>query len=77
MSSIKYKSTRGDQHGLTFEEVVLQGLAKDKGLFVPENIPSFTAKQIEQVRRFIFSQSTLILATCLNLYVIFICRCVV
>ena len=47
--SIKYKSTRGKQNGLSFEEVVLGGLATDKGLFVPETIPSFTIAEIEKV----------------------------
>ncbi len=50
MTSIKYKSTRGGEQGLSFEEVVLEGLANDKGLFVPESIPTFTAAQLEQVR---------------------------
>lgn len=45
---IKYKSTRGKQTGLTFEEVVLGGLATDKGLFVPESIPTFSDDEIDQ-----------------------------
>ncbi len=38
-SSQRYLSTRGDSYGCTFEEVVLQGLASDGGLFIPEEIP--------------------------------------
>ncbi len=46
--SIKYKSTRG-QRSLSFEEVVLSGLANDKGLYVPEIIPNVTKSQLAQV----------------------------
>ncbi|KAI9376261.1 tryptophan synthase beta subunit-like PLP-dependent enzyme [Aspergillus egyptiacus] len=41
--SQKYLSTRGADYGLSFEEVVLKGLASDGGLFVPEEIPSLPA----------------------------------
>jgi len=47
--TIKYRSTRGKQQGLSFEEVVLGGLATDKGLYIPETIPKFTIEEIEQV----------------------------
>jgi threonine synthase len=40
-STTKYRSTRGGQTGLKFDEAVLQGLATDRGLLVPEQIPSF------------------------------------
>lgn len=46
---IKYRSTRGKQNGLSFEQVVLGGLATDKGLFVPESIPTMSMTEIEQV----------------------------
>ncbi|KAF8428761.1 threonine synthase-like protein [Tirmania nivea] len=36
----KYLSTRGGSYGLSFEEVVLKGLATDGGLFIPESIPN-------------------------------------
>ncbi|OKL63448.1 Threonine synthase [Talaromyces atroroseus] len=35
-----FLSTRGGSYGVSFEEAVLQGLAPDGGLFVPESIPS-------------------------------------
>ncbi|GAW17904.1 hypothetical protein ANO14919_073720 [Xylariales sp. No.14919] len=35
-----YLSTRGDDYGLSFETVVLKGLAADGGLFLPQKIPS-------------------------------------
>ena len=50
MAPILYRSTRGKQNGLRFEEVVLGGLATDKGLFVPEKIPIMTMEEIEKMR---------------------------
>lgn len=47
--TILYRSTRGKQNGLRFEEVVLGGLATDRGLFVPEKIPTMTMADIEKV----------------------------
>jgi hypothetical protein len=47
--SITYKSTRGAQLGLSFEDVVLGGLATDGGLYVPATIPSITPAQLESV----------------------------
>ncbi|KAL8685708.1 MAG: hypothetical protein Q9218_007587 [Villophora microphyllina] len=38
----RYLSTRGGSYGLSFEEVVLKGLASDGGLFIPEKIPSIS-----------------------------------
>ncbi|KAI2473444.1 threonine synthase [Annulohypoxylon bovei var. microspora] len=38
-SSQRYLSTRGDDYDLSFEEVVLKGLASDGGLYIPEAIP--------------------------------------
>lgn len=46
---IKYRSTRGKQSGLSFEEVVLGGLATDKGLYIPEVIPTISMEKIEKV----------------------------
>lgn len=36
---MKYKSTRGDRKELTGAQAVIKGLADDKGLFVPVNMP--------------------------------------
>ncbi|KAJ5668158.1 uncharacterized protein N7477_006728 [Penicillium maclennaniae] len=41
--SQQYLSTRGAEYGLSFEDVVLKGLASDGGLFVPEEIPTLPA----------------------------------
>jgi len=43
---MKYISTRGDAPALSFEEVVLAGLASDGGLYVPETLPSFSKEEI-------------------------------
>ncbi|SFR32682.1 L-threonine synthase [Yoonia tamlensis] len=43
---MRYISTRGTAPALTFEEAMLTGLARDGGLYVPENIPTLTAAQI-------------------------------
>ncbi|KAF1840801.1 threonine synthase-like protein [Cucurbitaria berberidis CBS 394.84] len=39
-ASQRYLSTRGGSYDLSFEEVVLKGLAPDGGLFIPEEIPA-------------------------------------
>ncbi|KJR86810.1 threonineeeee synthase [Sporothrix schenckii 1099-18] len=38
-ASQRYLSTRGEDEDLSFEEVVLQGLGSDGGLFIPQDIP--------------------------------------
>jgi len=43
---MKFISTRGDAPALSFEEVVLTGLATDGGLYVPESLPKFTKDEI-------------------------------
>jgi len=43
---MKYISTRGDAPILSFEEVVLTGLASDGGLYVPETLPTFSVDEI-------------------------------
>lgn len=42
-TAMKYLSTRGGDERLTFEEAVLQGLAPNGGLYVPERIPALPA----------------------------------
>jgi len=43
---MKFISTRGDAPVLSFEEVVLTGLASDGGLYVPETLPKFSQAEI-------------------------------
>ena len=47
---ITYQSTRGGQTGLKFGDAVLQGLAHDKGLLVPNKIPTFDLKTLNSWR---------------------------
>jgi threonine synthase len=49
-SSVTYSSTRGGQKGLDFRTVVMQGLARDRGLFVPDRMPSVSPSEIEAWR---------------------------
>ena len=44
---MKYISTRGKAPALTFEQAMLTGLARDGGLYVPDEIPQLTAAQIQ------------------------------
>ncbi|RKO84537.1 tryptophan synthase beta subunit-like PLP-dependent enzyme [Blyttiomyces helicus] len=51
---MRYRSTRGypfspplsAKQGISFEDAVLQGLAPDGGLFIPESIPAFPLQEI-------------------------------
>jgi threonine synthase len=43
---VKYSSTRGDAPVLEFSDVLLQGLARDGGLYLPETWPQFDAETI-------------------------------
>ncbi|WP_027858894.1 threonine synthase [Marinobacterium jannaschii] len=43
---MKYISTRGEAPVLNFEEVLLAGLASDGGLYVPEELPTFSKDEI-------------------------------
>jgi threonine synthase len=50
MTSVTYSSTRGGQKKLDFRTVVMQGLAHDRGLFVPDSMPQVSAEELEQWR---------------------------
>lgn len=43
---MKYISTRGEAPALNFEDVILTGMAKDGGLYVPETLPKFSREEI-------------------------------
>ncbi|MFO8128268.1 threonine synthase, partial [Yoonia sp.] len=43
---MRYISTRGSAPTLSFEEAMLTGLARDGGLYVPEQVPTLTNAQI-------------------------------
>ncbi len=46
---MRYISTRGKAPAQTFEQVLLTGLAPDGGLYVPEQLPSFSKEEMEQM----------------------------
>ncbi len=47
---MQYHSTRGDAPVLSFDEVALAGLASDGGLYLPQSVPTLSAKEIEALR---------------------------
>ncbi|MFT6422904.1 MAG: threonine synthase [Thalassolituus sp.] len=47
---MKYISTRGNAPELTFEDVLLTGLATDGGLYVPKDVPKYSLEEIESWR---------------------------
>lgn len=51
MPSVTYSSTRGGQTNLDFRTVVIQGLAHDRGLFVPDSFPQVSAAELEEWRQ--------------------------
>ena len=46
-SSLKYYSTNLNAPELTFRDALLKGLAPDKGLYMPQNIPQFSKELID------------------------------
>jgi threonine synthase len=53
---IKYISTRGAAPILSFEEVVLAGLATDDGLYVPETIPQFAPHELVEMAKLSYTE---------------------
>jgi len=47
---MKYISTRGNAPELTFEDVLLTGLAADGGLYVPKDVPQYSLEEIQSWR---------------------------
>ena len=47
---MRYVSTRGAGRPQPFAEIVLEGLAGDGGLFVPEGVPDLSAKELSAMR---------------------------
>lgn len=54
MPSVTYSSTRGGQRNMDFRSVVMQGLAHDRGLFVPDTMPTVTTAELESWRSLSF-----------------------
>jgi threonine synthase len=54
--SVTYSSTRGGENGIDFRMVVMKGLARDRGLFVPDLIPTITMTELESWRKLAFAE---------------------
>lgn len=50
MATTSYCSTRGGAKGVSFEDVVLGGLAEDRGLYVPEELPAVSKEELTEVK---------------------------
>jgi threonine synthase len=53
---MKFISTRLAAPRLSFEEVVLQGLASDGGLYVPEFLPTFSKNDITKMKKMTYEE---------------------
>jgi len=54
---LRYISTRGEAPTLGFEEVLLTGLARDGGLYIPDVWPQFDAASLRALRGLSFAQA--------------------
>ncbi len=50
LNQIKYLSTRGGESSLSYEDVLLSGLARDGGLFMPEEWPRFSLSDLNDMK---------------------------
>lgn len=50
MKTVKYISTRGNAPKLAFDDVLLTGLARDGGLYLPESWPQFSTAQLSEMK---------------------------
>lgn len=53
---MQYLSTRGEVPAATYSEIVLQGLAKDGGLFVPKEYPKVSSETLSSWRGLSYAQ---------------------
>ncbi len=51
MHEITYESTRGGEHNLDLSSVLLNGLARDGGLYVPQQLPHFSKQALIAMRQ--------------------------
>jgi threonine synthase len=56
---VKYISTRGGCSDYGFKQVLLTGLAPDGGLFVPEQLPNFSAEDMESWKQLSYPELAL------------------
>ena len=54
--SIKYSSTRGGESSLSYEDVLLSGLARDGGLFMPEEWPEFSCSDLNEMKHLTYAE---------------------
>ena len=59
---MRFYSTAGHVKGITFKEAVLQGLAPDGGLYLPESLPQFSAEQFKHKTDLSFPELSIELA---------------
>ena len=55
-NSIKYSSTRGGESSLSYEDVLLSGLARDGGLFMPEEWPKFSHSDLNEMKHLNYAE---------------------
>ena len=55
-NSIKYSSTRGGEAYLSYEDVLLSGLARDGGLFMPEEWPEFSYSDLNEMKQLNYAE---------------------
>ena len=53
---MRYVSTRGGVEPQTFTQILLEGLAPDGGLFVPESYPRFSSAELAAMRRWSYPE---------------------
>merc|ERR1719343_1013769 len=53
---MKFCSTRGGVKGASFEEAISTGYAPDGGLYVPEKLPAYWPKDLENLRKLSFHE---------------------
>ena len=55
-NAITYISTRGQSPELSFEDVLLRGLAPDGGLYVPSHLPEFSTNTLIRLSRLPYTE---------------------
>ena len=55
-NSIKYSSTRGGESSLSYEDVLLSGLARDGGLFMPDEWPEFSHSDLNEMKHLNYAE---------------------
>ena len=53
---MKYISTRNSKKIFSFRDVFLKGLAPDGGLFIPKNMPLYTSKDLENLKKLSYNE---------------------